>query len=821
MLSGMEVPACSQPALGAPGMPPRWTRSAKDAVGTAYSASSRVWFTLAQGTLTEMYYPTVDRPQVRDCQFLMSDGSTFFHGERRDCDSTTEVLSDAALGFRITTKDRGGRYQLQKEVIADPHLSCVLLHTRVEVQPELARTLRLFVLCAPHLDGGGWHNSAQIADSAGRRLLLAHRNGTWLAIAASVDFLHRSAGYVGSSDGWTDLARHRQPTWNFDCALDGNVALMAELDLRGASKNSPAEGSVNGQEFTVGLGFGDTQHAAVNAVLQGLGQSFAEARARFVEQWERTRQHRLALEPHSGDGGKTYHRSVSLLLAHEDKTYPGALIASLSIPWGEAKGDEDLGGYHLVWTRDLVQSATGLLASGDRFTARRALVYLATSQHPDGGFAQNFWINGTPYWHGIQLDEVAFPIVLAWRMRHEPSRSGEPRLEGFDPYPMVARAAAYLMRHGPATQQERWEEAGGYSPSSLAVQIAALVCASEFAQRAGDAALAQLCLDYADFLESHLEAWTVTTEGALLAGIARHYIRINPAPLFDAGANEDPNAAVLHINNQPPGQPDAFPARDIVDAGFLELVRYGVRRAGDPLIEDSLRVVDAVLKSDTPFGPCWRRYNHDGYGQRADGGPFTGWGQGRPWPLLTGERAHYELAAGRDVNVYIRTLEALANHLNLLPEQIWDEADRPGQFLKFGRPTGGAMPLMWAHAEYLRLLRSRADGAVFDLIPAVAARYARSPAPRPAMEVWKLHRQVPVIAPGTRLRIQRDAAFFLHCSRDQWATVEEIRSTPTSCGFEYVDLTFGKDQRGPFRFTFRYAEDGRWQGQDFQVAFCR
>jgi glucoamylase len=803
----MEAPACSTPAFGAPGMTPRWTRGAKDAVGTAYSASSRVWFTLAQGTLTEMYYPTVDRPQVRDFQLLITDGTTFFHGERRDCDSATEVLSDVALGFDVTTRDREGRYTLRKQILADPHLSCVLIQTRLEVAPALARHLRLFLLCAPHLDGGGWHNNAVLASSAGRHLLLAHREGTWLAIAASVGLAHRSAGYVGASDGWTDLARNLRPTWSFDCALDGNVALCAELDLRAGN----TAGGVNGKSFTVGIGFGDTQHAAVNAVLQGLGQPFEDSRARFLEQWERTRAHRLPLEKQSSDGGQLYHRSISLLLAHEDKTYPGALIASLSIPWGEAKGDEDLGGYHLVWTRDLVQSATGLLASGDRLTARRALIYLATSQHPDGGFAQNFWINGTPYWQGIQLDEVAFPIVLAWRLRQ---REG---LDGFDPYPMVARAAGYLMRHGPATQQERWEEAGGYSPSSLAVQIASLVCASEFAQQAGDDALAALCLEYADFLEAHLEAWTVTTKGSLLAGVPRHYIRINPAPLAGPNAGEDPDEAILHINNQAPGAPDAFPARDIVDAGFLELVRYGVRPAGDELIEASLRVVDAVLKVATPFGPCWRRYNHDGYGQRPDGGAFTGWGQGRPWPLLTGERAHYELAAGRDVSGYIGAMERLANHLNMLPEQVWDEPDRPGQFLWAGRPTGSAMPLMWAHAEYLRLLRSRGDGAIFDLVPAVAARYCRRRAPHPPLEVWKLHRQVAAVAPGTKLRIQLESAFFLHASRDQWATIEEIRSTATNCGFEYVDIMLGAQQRAPFRFTFRYVKDGRWQGRDFEV----
>ncbi|MGH9487094.1 MAG: glycoside hydrolase family 15 protein [Terriglobales bacterium] len=786
-------------AFGAPGIPPRWTRGGKDAIGTAYSASSRVWFTLAQGTLTEMYFPTLDHPQLRDVQFLFTDGETFFHGERRDCDSHSDVLAPEALGYRITTQDRKGRYTCHKELIADPHLSCVLLHTQVETSPALGHRLRQFILCAPHLGGIGQHNNAEISEVASRPLLLAYRSGYWLAIGATIPLLHCSAGFVGASDGWTDLAAHLHPTFSFNTATDGNVALGAEIDLSAS------------HDFVVGIAFGDTRQAAINTLVQALDQPFASARDRFCAQWQRMREHRLPLERHAQDGGALYQRSVSLLLAHEDKTYPGAMIASLSIPWGETKGDEDLGGYHLVWTRDLVQSATGLLASGDAATARRALLYLAASQHPDGGFAQNFWINGTPYWQGIQLDEVAFPILLAWRLRREGA------LHDIDPYPMVARAIGYMLRHGPATPEERWEEAGGYSPSSLAVHIAGLVCAADLARSHGNTALAQLALDYADFVESHLEAWTVTTEGGIVPGISRHYIRINPAPRVGVGADEDPNSAVLHINNIQPGRQCEFPARDIVDAGFLELVRYGIRAGGDPLIEDSLRAVDAVLKVSTPFGDCWRRYNHDGYGQHPDGDAYNGWGRGGAWPLLTGERAHYELAAGRDVRPLVSAMERLANHLSLLPEQIWDLPDLPAKFLYFGRPSGSAMPLLWAHAEYVRLLRSLADGAVFDRISVVADRYCGPRRPRSRLEVWKFHRQLARMPSGSTLRLQVDAPFFLHYSLDDWHTIAELRSSPSGCGFEFADLATGRAQRAPIRFTFRYL-DGHWEGRDFAVA---
>ena len=158
----------------------------------------------------------------------------------------------------------------------------------------------------------------------------------------------------------------------------------------------------------------------------------------------------------------------------------------------------------------------------------------------------------------------------------------------------------------------------------------------------------------------------------------------NPIP------DENPNQGNITIANLAPGAQRVFPAKEIVDAGFLELVRHGIRRADDPIIVDSLKVVDAVLKVDTPFGPCWRRYNHDGYGQREDGGAFVGWGQGRAWPLLTGERGHYELAAGHDAKPFIRAMESFASCTGLLPEQAWDAADQPKVFMYCGRPTGSA-----------------------------------------------------------------------------------------------------------------------------------
>ena len=787
-------------AFGWPGIEPKWTHGGKDGVGTAYAASSRVWFTFWNGIITEVYYPTVDRPQLRDLQYLITDGKSSFHEEKRHLESKLERLSDHGLGYRCTNSDPAGRYAIVKEIIADPHLPCVLQYTRLTGDELFISGLRLYVLCAPHLEVGGWGNSGYVLRVAGRTLLVAERKGTWLALAATVPFSHVSCGYVGRSDGWTDLSDNFQMDWEFDHAPDGNIALTGELDVTST------------REFTLGLAFGNSQHHAVSTLFQALSTPFADHRKRYEEQWARSSAGILPLEKASDDRGNLYRASFNLLRAHEDKSYPGAFIASLSIPWGEAVGDEDQGGYHLVWTRDMVNSANAMLAAGDRTTPLRALIYLSVSQQENGGFAQNFWINGEPYWRGVQLDEVAFPILLAWRLQRENA------LQDFDPYPMVLRAAAYLVRHGPLTPQERWEEVSGYSPSTLASNIAALICAACFARERGDDPTAKYLEEYADFLECHVESWTVTTEGTLLPGVARHYLRVLPERADNPTPEENPNQGNITIANRPPCVQSVFPAKEIVDAGFLELVRHGVRRPDDPIIVDSLKVVDAVLKVETPFGPCWRRYNHDGYGQREDGGAFVGWGQGRAWPLLTGERGHYELAAGHDTKPFLRAMERFASATGLLPEQVWDGRDQAQRYMYCGRPTGSAMPLMWAHAEYIKLLRSVRDGKVSDLTTEVAKRYLRAPTDRQLFEVWKFTRQVRSVKRGYVLRIQAAASFRLHWSGDVWQTVKDTPSSTTTLGVDFVDIPILSAQQAPIHFTFFWTADDRWEGHDYMVS---
>ena len=346
-VSGME-------AFGKPGIEPRWTHSNKAGVGMAYSTSSYLWCTIWDGIFTEVYYPTVDRPQLRDLQYLVTDGTTFFHEEKRDLTITMERISDHALGYRYVNADPNGRYSITKEIISHPYHPCLLIHTSLTGKDEaFLSSLKLFALCAPHLEIGGGGNNGYIVLADGQRILVAQKGDKWMALAATVPFSHLSCGYVGASDGWTDLHEGFKMDWEFTSAPDGNIALTGELDLS------------HTREFTLGLAFGNSQHRAIANLLQCLGTPFQEHLERYKRQWDGATSHLKPLESASFDKGNLYNSSYDLLLAHEDKSFAGALIASLAIPWGEAKGDNDQGGYHLVWTRDMVNSATALLAAGD------------------------------------------------------------------------------------------------------------------------------------------------------------------------------------------------------------------------------------------------------------------------------------------------------------------------------------------------------------------------------------------------------------------------------------------------------------------------
>lgn len=784
-------------AFGAPGCEPRWTHADKDGIGTAYSSGGRTWFTIRRGILTEVYYPTIDRPQLRDMQFLFTDGNGLFLEEKRDFEFDVRRL-DPSQGYEVKSHDRKHGFSLIKEVIVEPSRPCVLLHTKIEGNSAFLRSLKAYLLCAPHLEGEGGGNSAFVIEVSGRELLVAEKRNRWLAVGVSCGFLRLSCGYVGSSDGYTDLARHQRMEFEFDEARNGNVALTGELDMARA------------KEFTVGLAFGETLPNVVSTLFQTLGIPYKDHRQIFFRQWQTATEGKKPLEKSSGDKGHLFEASYNLLLTHEDKLYRGAFVASLTIPWGEARNDASgKGGYHLIWTRDMVESAMGLLAAGNETAPLRALIYLAARQEEDGGFPQNFWVSGEPFRNGMQLDEIAFPVLLAWRL-HQLHL-----LADFDPYVMVKRAATYLFHHGPVTGEERWEEASGYSPSTLAVVISALICAAAFARERREGSVASFLETYADYLRAHLEEWTVTTKGSLDPETPRHFVRLSPAKPGEAAAPGAVDTAIVSLANQRPGSPAAFSARDIVDAGFLQLTRYGVLDPGDRLIVDSLRVVDRSLKTETPLGACWHRYNHDGYGQRPDGGPFEKWGQGRAWPLLTAERGHYELATGNDASPFIQAMERFANGTGLLPEQIWDQADLPEAEMRCGGPTGSANPLLWAHSEYLRLLRSKHDRKVFDLIPEVADRY-RGKAPRSLIEFWQPNHPIRYARKGHVLRICAPAPFRLHWSHAGDPVWRDKDSTPSGIDGEYLDLS-ADDFDPRVEFTFFWRDRGAWEGRNYRV----
>ena len=782
-------------APGAPGIEPRWTSSAKDGIGTAYHTSSRLWFTLSHGIINEVYYPHVDTPNTRDLQFLITDGETFCHEEKRDLDHAIEYPEQNVLLYRLTNSERGGRYRIVKEIIVEPHSSVLLIQTRLEIlDPKLRGKLRLYVLLAPHMKGTGYHNSAEWCGLDDRKFLEAQREDLCLVFGCKPDFTRRSVGYVGRSDGWQDLRDNFKMDWEFERAIGGNIALTGEIDLS------------TGLEFTLGVALGHSLQSASTQLLQALATPFSSQREKYIAQWQRTRP-KDDFHEHSKDGGHLFRLGQCILLAHEDKMFQGAFVASLSIPWGETKDDSNAGGYHLVWTRDLVHTATAMLAAGQTESALRALIWLACVQAPDGSLPQNSWINGNAYWKNTQVDEVAVPVLLAWRLHQADA------LRQFDPWPLASRAARYLVLNGPVTPQERWEENSGYSPSTLGAQIAALVCASEFARSGKKNVAEAFLLDYADWLSAHLEEWTVTNRGELVKDKPRHYVRITPADPHQAEATADLNNANIEIANGG----GKHPARNIVGGDFLDLVRLGVRAADDPLIVDSVAVIDQVLKRALPQGPCWRRYNHDGYGQKDDGKAFDGTGVGRSWPILTGERGHYELAVGRDPMPFIEALEKFANPGGMLPQQLWDAEDLPDGHMKRGGPTGSAMPLCWAHAEYVSLVRSAHDGVCFDRIEPVYQRYAKA-GTGSKIEMWSFAYQPQRIGTGKVLRIITEQAAKIHWSSDAWTTPHDKQTRDSGLGVYCADLPTDKLPDGTrLVFTFNWVGVSRWEGRDFFV----
>jgi len=495
--------------------------------------------------------------------------------------------------------------------------------------------------------------------------------------------------------------------------------------------------------------------------------------------------------------------------------FPGGIIASLSIPWGFIKGDDNLGGYHLVWPRDLVEAAGGLLAAGAKEDVRRVAHYLQTTQEPGGNWPQNMWLDGTPYWSGVQMDETAFPILLV------DLGGREGALEPWEMsrlWPMVRRAASFLVRNGPVTQEDRWEEDPGYSPFTLAVEIAALLAAADLAEQNQEPRAAAYLRETADAWNASIERWTYVTgtELAQQLGVEGYYVRIAPPEVAEAAS---PVEGFVPIKNRPPGQ-SIEPANHIISPDALALVRFGLRVPDDPGIVNTIEAIDALLKVETPYGPAWHRYNDDGYGEHEDGAPFDGSGVGRAWPLLTGERAHYELARGRlnEAERLLQTMEAFANEGGMIPEQVWDSSDIPERGLFFGRPSGSAMPLVWAHAEYVKLCRSLREGRVFDMPPQPVKRYLIEKTSS-AHAIWGFNLKIRNMQAGKILRLQVPTTAVIHWSIDGWHTVHDTEARDTNMGVHIADLPTQRLVNGTtIVFTFYWSEAAQWEGVDFTVS---
>jgi glucoamylase len=659
--------ATNHTAPGAPGGDAHWPTAAKNGFGTANSLSSKVWFTLAEGVLTEVFYPTLDVPNVQTLQLLVvSDGKV--ETERDDMFHQLEVSNSYSPSFRQVNKSHNNSYSIRKSYVIDPSANVVL----IDVVYQSQKPADVYIYFDPSLNNSGRHDTAWINDNS----LLASDGDIASALISDCGFEsdQMTAGFLFASDGLTQLRKERKLT-RYDRANDGNVVQVAKLKkLSGQAKANV--------RCTLALGFGTDSDKAFNEAHKSLKKGFVSAKTRYEREW---RNYVARLPRVNPKYQAQLNMCAMVLRALEDKTYRGAMIASPSSPWGGGPNANDATttGYHAVWSRDLYHVATAFLQLGDKASASRALDYLfRVQQKPDGSFPQNTHVDGQQIGGALQMDQIAYPLILAYQINRTDQQTWRLHLKP---------AADFIAQHGPVTEQERWEEERGFSPASIAAQIAGLVCAANAARINHDSKSARLYLSKAEEWSRKVEMWTATSTGRF----GTYYLRI--------AQNGNPNeGATLNINS---GGGD-HDEREIVDASFLELVRLGIKRADDPLILKSLKVVDQVIKVQTSVGPAWYRYNGDAYGERHDGGAYDGRsGKGRPWPLLTGERGEYELARGNRVlaQSHLDGLMAFANDGRMLPEQIWDQKTSQHPGLRSGAGTGSATPLGWAMAQFIRL----------------------------------------------------------------------------------------------------------------------
>lgn len=700
-----------------------WAPSNNTILGTAQNTTSDVWFTGSNGIIGEVFYPTADTPNTTALQFLIDNSNhTWINQEQRDTISKVRLYNNHSLAWIVTNTAKNGDYQLTKIIYTDPARNSIIQQVTFKaIQGHLA-DYQLYVSYDPTMHDRGDNNNSYTKTFQGKTMLVS-TSGTGKdasALAASLPYQPgmTSSGFMGQSDGWTDLAGTTHcgssacpdytMNYRYNAATNGNTVQTGLLDLsNGGRVNLSSATSIT---FKIVLSFGQSS-GNVNAIsaaeqtLLGTLNDRSDMLAKYVSQWN-SFDDSLYTPPAIGKTvaiqqarQQEYYLAANVLKASQDKQ-TGAFVAGLGTPWGATNGDQDAGGYHLVWERDMYEFSSALIVAGDTVDPKRALMWAFTTQQLPGGlFPQNSYVNGTPYYNGIQMDEQAFPIMLAWKL-------GVTNRQDFLQH--IKPAADILVKSGGYTGQDRWEENGGYSPATIAAEISGLVCAAAIARINGDTTDQQRYLSTADYYRKMVITWTYTTTGPL--GNSHYFERID--------SNGNPNDAdTIQIANGG----GTYDERSIVDTSFLELVRQGVYPANSPYITSSLPVVDATLGETINGNHYWHRYNHDGYGEHANGSNYDGTGIGRLWPILSGERGIYAVAAGENADQYLTAMMAAANGSGMIPEQIWGK-NAPAGYTP-GTPTKSMNPLNWAMGEYITLLFSISEHKIADVVPITAQRY--------------------------------------------------------------------------------------------------
>ncbi|HET8913673.1 MAG TPA: glycoside hydrolase family 15 protein [Ktedonobacteraceae bacterium] len=715
-----SVSAAGGSAPNGPGASSIWTPSNETILGTAANNTSDVWFTGTSGIIGEVYYPTADTPDTTDLQFLIGDsGHTWVDEEKVDTTSTVALYNNNSLAWTVTNTAKNGKYKITKTIYTDPGRNTLVQQVTFTALSGTLSNYQLYALYNPTIHNAGNNNSSSTQVYNGRTMLVSTDSSSNYASALGASIPYQSgmtsSGFVGQNDGWTDLKSSSNcgssscpdytMNYTYSSASNGNTAQTGALDLsNGGTINTQTTTS---ETFNLDLSFGQNgSTSGTTAAEQTLDASLGDNSnllSTYVSQWN-SFDNGLKSPPAVGNTQsiqqarqQEYYLSANVLKASQDKQ-TGAMVAGLGTPWGDSNGDGD-NGYHMVWERDMYEFSSALIVAGDTADPKRALLWAFNSQQQsDGHFPQNSYVSGAPFWNGIQMDEQAFPIILAWKLGVTDSAN----------YQHVKSAANYIVNHGPSTGQERWEENSGYSPSTIAAEIAGLVCAADIARINGDTASQNLFNNTADYWQGMVQSWTFTTTGPLSGNY--YFERIDD--------NGNPNDG--HTINIANGG-GSYDERSIVDAGFLELVRQGVMPANSPYITMSLPVIDSTIKNTINGNSYWYRYNHDGYGEQANGANYNGSGIGRLWPIFSGERGIYNVASGQSADASLTAMMASTNAAGMIPEQVWDSSAPSGYTP--GTPTKSMNPLNWAMGEFITLLVSASTGTIADIPSIVQTRY--------------------------------------------------------------------------------------------------